>query len=259
MPGVADAAEQARSALAAAHRHRFNLRGWPKSAAVAASRAARASDVLADGEDTTLPAAERRSSSQGRMSAVADHEGRPTADPDSVPVTPAVAVATALGVDTVENTVATWRRAPLQVLARMHVLAVGAEADPSLVGRPRSAVVARRLDMLAQLVTGTTSAPAPVLAAIVHAELLSLRPFGSHDGVVARGAARLTTIATGLDPHGLGVPEIEWMRRPADYTSAIDGYSAGDASGVAEWIIFCCRAMEVGAAEAVKIADSFTS
>ena len=60
-------------------------------------------------------------------------------------------------------------------------------------------------------------APAPVIAAVAHGEMLTLAPFGSADGVVARAVSRLVTIATGLDPHGLGVPEVFWMRRAADY------------------------------------------
>lgn len=245
-PGIVDAAERARSALAAVHRHRFNLRGWSRSAAIAGSRAARASDLLAAAEQDGASGAP--SSFPGSWS-----------DPQEVPTTPAIAVATALGVDAIETTVATWRRAPLQVLARLHVLAAGADADPASVGRPRSAAVARRLDLLAQLLTGATAAPAPIVTAIAHAELLSLQPFGSHDGVVARGAARLTAIASGLDPHGLGVPEIEWMRRPGDYRAALARYAEGGPDAVLAWVEMCCRAMETGAAEAVKIADSLAS
>ncbi|WP_066907739.1 oxidoreductase [Millisia brevis] len=241
-PGIVDAAERARSALAAVHRHRFNLRGWSRSAAIAGSRAARASDLLAAAEQP------------GGAGSVPSWS-----DPQEVPTTPAIAVATALGVDAIDTTVATWRRAPLQVLARLHVLAAGADADPASVGRPRSTAVARRLDLLAQLLTGATAAPAPIVTAIAHAELLSLRPFGSHDGVVARGAARLTAIASGLDPHGLGVPEIEWMRRPGDYRTALTAYAEGSPEAVLEWVEMCCRAMEAGAAEAVKIADSLAS
>ncbi|MDQ2637392.1 MAG: oxidoreductase, partial [Actinomycetota bacterium] len=58
LPGVAQACEEARDALGRAHRHRFNLRGWPATAAESALRGARASSVLdrgslqlADGDD----------------------------------------------------------------------------------------------------------------------------------------------------------------------------------------------------------------
>src|SRR5690606_41121040 len=75
---------------------------------------------------------------------------------------------------------------PLQVLARMHVLAAADLTDDAdALGRPRPADgVAPRLELLAQLVTGATSVPGPVLTAVVHGELLTLRPFGSADGVL---------------------------------------------------------------------------
>ncbi|MGB2921114.1 MAG: oxidoreductase, partial [Mycobacterium sp.] len=49
LPGVVQAGDEAREALGRAHRHRTNLRGWPKSAAEASLRAARASSVLDGG------------------------------------------------------------------------------------------------------------------------------------------------------------------------------------------------------------------
>ena len=45
--------------------------------------------------------------------------------------------------------------------------------------------------------------PPLLRAAVVHGELLALRPFAGPNGVVARAAARLTLIAGGLDPRGL--------------------------------------------------------
>ena len=65
--------------------------------------------------------------------------------------------------------------------------------DDDRLGRPRAeAGVGRRLEMLADIVT-STHVPAPVLAAVVHGELLVLQPFGVADGVVARGVSRLAT------------------------------------------------------------------
>ena len=55
LSGVAEAAAEAGEALGRAHRHRTNLRGWPKTAAEAALRAARASSVL-DGGALQFPA-----------------------------------------------------------------------------------------------------------------------------------------------------------------------------------------------------------
>jgi hypothetical protein len=153
--------------------------------------------------------------------------------------------------------VGVWQRAPLQALARLHMLAAADLVDEDQLGRPRAdADVGPRLELLAKIVTGGSGAPAPVIAAVAHGELLTLAPFGSADGVVARAVSRLVTIATGLDPHGLGVPEVSWMRRAADYRDAARGFAAGTPDGIAAWLVLCCRAMRTGAQEALSIADS---
>jgi hypothetical protein len=74
--------------------------------------------------------------------------------------------------------------------------------------------------------------------------------------VVARGVARLVTIASGLDPHGLGVPEVFWMRRAAEYRSASEGFAAGTEKGLTEWLLMSCRALQAGAREAESIANT---
>jgi len=101
--------------------------------------------------------------------------------------------------------------------------------------------------------------PAPVLAAVVHGELLTLAPFGTADGVVARAVSRLVTIATGLDPHGLGVPEVYWMRHTGDYRAAARGFSSGTPDGLAAWLVLSARALHAGAREALAIAQAVSS
>jgi hypothetical protein len=110
--------------------------------------------------------------------------------------------------------------------------------------------------VLAGLLTGGTKAPGPLLVSIVHGELLALAPFESANGVVARAAARLTSIATGLDPKGLGVPEVSCLRRQDEYDAALVGFTTGEPEGVGRWILFCCSALEAGAREASSIADA---
>jgi hypothetical protein len=239
LPGVADAGDQAREALGRAHRHRANLRRWPVTAAEAALRAARASAVL-DGGGLKLD-------EQLDVSATSD------------PVF-AGALRVAQALEGGETTlVGVWQRAPLQALARLHMLAAADQVDETRLGRPRADPdVGPRLELLARIVTGGTRAPAPVIAAVAHGELLTLAPFGSADGVVARAVARLITIATGLDPHGLGVPEVTWMRRAAEYRDAARGFATGTADGIAAWLVLCCRAMRAGAQEALSIAESLT-
>ena len=241
LPGVAAASDQARDALGRAHRHRANLRRWPVTAAEAALRSARASAVL-----------ERRGLEPDQQL-----DEQPDISVISDPVfAGALRVAQALeGGQT--NLVGVWQRAPLQALARLHMLAAADRVDESRLGRPRADVdVGPRLELLAKVVTGGTGVPAPVIAAVAHGELLTLAPFGSADGLVARAVSRLVTIASGLDPHGLGVPEVSWMRRAAEYRDAARGFAAGTPDCVTAWLVLCCRAMRSGAQEALSIAES---
>ncbi|MGU3433079.1 oxidoreductase [Actinomycetes bacterium M1A6_2h] len=239
LPGVREAAERSRDALGAVHRHKSNRRGWPASAAEAAVRAARASAGI-EGASLDLPA-----------------EGE-SADPV---LAGALRVAQALDGDSLPIMVTTWQRAPLQALARLHLLAAAdLVTDHEELGRPRGDVsVAERLGLLADLVTGGTQVPAPIVAAVVHGELLSVRPFGTADGVVARAASRLVAASSGLDPHNLGVPEVSWLRRVGAYRSGADGFASGTEQGVGSWVLLCCGSFEAGATEALSIADAAAS
>lgn len=234
LPGVAEAAEAARAALGKAHRHRTNLRNWPVTAAESAVRGARSSSAL-DGGGITIDTA---------------------SDRDDPVLAGALRVGQALeGGNT--SLVGVWQRAPLQAMARLHALAAADLVDEDRLGRPRlQPDIAARLDLVTRLVTGGSGVPAPVQAAVAHGELLTLASFGSADGVVARGVSRLVTIASGLDPHGLGVPEVYWFRRVDEYRSAAAGFAAGSREGVAAWLLLCCRALEDGAREAMSIAES---
>jgi hypothetical protein len=240
LPGVAEASDRARDALGRAHRHRANLRGWPVTAAEAALRAARASSVLDGGPVRLDDLAEAAQVSDpvfgGALRVAQELEGG---------TGPLIAI---------------WQRAPLQALARLHMLAAADQVDQDRLGRPRTdPQVGPRLELLAELVTGRTRAPAPVVAAVAHGELLTLKPFGSADGVVARAVSRLVTIASGLDPHGLGVPEVSWMRQPAEYRDAASAFADGTRDGVGAWLVLCCRAIQAGAEEALAIAESLPS
>ena len=237
LPGVADAAEAARVALGKAHRHRTNLRNWPITAAESAVRGARSSSSL-DGGGVHI-------------------------DTDAVTDDPVLAGALRVG-QALEGgsttLVGVWQRAPLQALARLHSLAAADLVDEGRLGRPRQVPeIAARLDLMTGLVTGGSSVGAPVLAGVAHGEMLTLAPFGSADGVVARAVSRLVTIASGLDPHGLGVPEVYWLRRADEYRSAAAGFGTGTAEAVGAWLLFCCRALEDGAREAISIAEAVTS
>lgn len=236
LPGVAEAADRARKSLEEVHRHKTNRRGWPATATEASVRGARASAAI-DGGSLELPA---------------------DGDIQDPILAGALRVSAALDGDALPAIVEVWRRAPMQVLARLHVLAAaGLVEDPDTLGRPRvDPGVGERLDALSQLVTGGTSVPAPVLAAVAHGELASLKPFGQADGVIARAVSRLISTATGLDPHNLGVPEVYLLKRRKAYVAALDGFAAGGPEGVANWVITCCGALETGAQEALGIAEA---
>ena len=232
LPGVADAVSRARAALVGVHNHPVNRRGWPATAAEAGLRAARASAAL-DGAPLT-----------------SDDEVRdPVLDG-------AVRAAEELG-----RLLPVWRTAPLQVLARLHVLAaaglVPAGEQQAVLGRPRpNQAVAARLGLLADLITGGTAVAAPVLVAVVHGELLALEPFDTANGVVARAAARLAAVATGLDPKGLAVPEVGHLRHASEYRQAAAGFATGKPDAIATWLRHCCAQWEIGAREGRSIADA---
>lgn len=166
--------------------------------------------------------------------------------------------------------VGAWSRAPLQALAALHVLAARGISPDDALGRPRTddtaddplrlgllppaAEVAARLDLLAQVVTAPTDAPALVVAGVVHGELLALRPFPWGSGLVARAAVRLVLADRGLDPGLLTVPEAGMLGpgRP-EYVRAARGFASGTPDGVAAWLVWHARAVALGAGEARSV------
>lgn len=152
----------------------------------------------------------------------------------------------------------TWTTAPRQALARLHALAAADLVDDDeRLGRPRpDPEVGPRLELLADLVTGGTKVPAFVLAAVAHGELLTLAPFGVADGVVARAVSRLITMSSGLDPHGLGVPEMFWMKQSGNYRAAARGFASGTPNGLGAWLVLSNQALHAGAREALQIAQA---
>jgi len=229
LPGIATAADEARDAVDGLRRHRVLRRSSAAVTAEAALHAARASAAL-DGADYPL----------------ADVRAAEITDPV---LQGALRVSGALG-----GLVDTWRVAPLQVLARLHVLAAAERVPESRLGRPIAS--SARLNALAQLVVGQTEAPAVLAAAVVHAELLSVAPFDVGNGVVARAAARLAMVAAGLDPHAHSVPEVGHLEAAADYAAALAAYSAGSPAGVAHWLRHCCAAACRGAQEGLAICEA---
>jgi len=148
----------------------------------------------------------------------------------------------------------TWTRAPRQALARLHALAAADLADPDELGRPRPGT-AERLDTLAA-VLGSTSAPAVVVAGVVHGELLGLDAFPPVSGLVARAAVRLTLVERGLDPKSLVVVEAGHRELRVAYDQALAAYRTGSPEGIATWLVHCADALVAGAQEATAICEA---
>ncbi|HSV37179.1 MAG TPA: oxidoreductase [Nocardioidaceae bacterium] len=134
---------------------------------------------------------------------------------------------------------------PLQVLARLHTLAAkGVVADEDL-GRPVQG--AARLSDLSHLLLEDTTAPALVAAAVAHAELISVAPFVSHNGIVARAFERLIMVARGVDPTSLVVPEAGHLASRREYESNLRAYRDGGTAGVHAWLLYAASAYAAGA------------
>ncbi len=138
-------------------------------------------------------------------------------------------------------------RSPLQVFARLHTLAGKGVVDEADLGRPRDATAAQRLRDLAGLLVAPSEAPALVVAAVVHAELATVAPFVSHNGIVARAAERLVLVARGVDPKSLVVPEAGHLRLRREYESNLRGYRDGGAAGVHAWLLYAAEGYAAGA------------
>ncbi|MET9554282.1 oxidoreductase [Streptomyces sp. NPDC006645] len=274
LPGVPDAVDSVRKAVDLVYGHRVMRRRSNEVTSEAALRAARGSAALS-GADWALEEVRRRSD----FGAAAD----------ALTVGAALRLTAEAG-----QLLSIWRQSPVRVLARLHLVAAGgAGADTDTgggagglagetIGRPRLAgepvvetpgpdspkplieaplpaadEVAGRLDGLSELVIAGSSAPALVTAAVVHGELLALRPFGSYNGLVARAAERIVLIGSGLDPKSICPSEVGHAELGrAAYVAAFDGYLSGTPGGMAAWITHCGRAVELGVRESTAVCEA---
>lgn len=139
----------------------------------------------------------------------------------------------------------TLSTAPLQVLARLHALAGrGIVADDDL-GRPQSG--GERLTVLARTLTSPTQAPALLVAAVAHAEVITVAPFVSDNGLVARAFERLILVGRGVDPTSLTVPEAGHLALRKEYESNLRAYATGSRRGVQAWLLYAAEAYAAGA------------
>lgn len=139
------------------------------------------------------------------------------------------------------------RQTPLRAFARLHALAATGTLAEEELGRPRPGASSARLKGLADLLLAPTTAPALVVAAIVHAELVTAAAFSSHNGLVARAAERLVLVARGVDEKSLTVPEAGHLALRAQYESNLRGYASGGQAGVHAWLLYGAEAYSAGA------------
>jgi len=305
LPGVAEAVADARRAVDRLYGHRVMRRRAAEVTSESALRGARASAAL-DGANWPLEEVRRRSDFG--------------TDPEARTIGGALRANAEAG-----QLLGTWRHSPLQVLARLHLLASGDSGSgdsgsggaggpsgtdgtagrPRLAGEPVTArfgaalpvaeevgvtpgaaaggagaaavpsfelppppaaeEVAARLDGLARLLIARggkkhpnqLTAPALVVAAVVHGELLTLQPFGAHNGLVARAAQRIVLIAEGLDPQAICPVEVGLAELGTDaYRNALGGYASGTAEGMAVWIRHCGAALRLGVRESTAVCEA---
>ncbi|GHE83798.1 oxidoreductase [Streptomyces spiralis] len=252
LPGVAESVESVRKAVDRVYGHRIMRRRSNAITSEAALRGARGSAALS-GADWALEEVRRRTDFSG------DDEAR------------VLGAALRLTAEA-GQLLSIWRQSPLRVLARLHLVAAAGTEDT--VGRPRqegedvheplielplprAAEVSGRLEGLSELIVAGTSAPALVTAAVVHGELLALRPFVSHNGLVARAAERIVLIASGLDPKSVCPAEVGHAELGrAAYLAALDGYVSGTPEGMAAWIGHCAKAVELGVRESTAVCEA---
>ena len=270
LPGVPEAVAEARTAVDRLLGHRMLRRRSAEVTAESALRGARASAEL-EGAPVEL---ERL---RGQLLA-----GQSLSVPGPPAATAVVEGAVRLHAE-LGGQLAAFERAPRQALARLHVLAAAGLLPADALGRPRSGPrpagrpglladldpdplglgdppppgeVSARLDGLAGLLTAPTVAPAVVVAAVVHGELLVLQPFEALDGLVARAAARLVLVSRGLDPKAVSAPEVGHAETRDSYREAARAYAAGGPEGVAVWVSHCARAVALGARVGVAVCEA---
>ncbi|MFF4343137.1 oxidoreductase [Kitasatospora sp. NPDC001540] len=277
LDGVPEAVAEVRKNVDRLYGHRVMRRRAGEVTSESALRGARASAAL-EGADWPLEEVRRRTDFG--------------ADPEARTVGAALRLSAEAG-----QLLSVWRTSPLQVLARLHLLAVG-DDDPA-AGRPRRdgeqagplfpvevaatetaaagapdgpvgelppppppAEAAARLDQLAGLLAAraerpTGGAPALVVAAVVHGELLALRPFGSHNGLVARAAQRIVLTAEGLDPKAICPAEVGLAELgTAAYRRALLGYLEGTPEGVSRWVVHCAAGLGLGVRESTAVCEA---
>ena len=151
-----------------------------------------------------------------------------------------------------------WPTAPLQVLARLHLLAAADVAEPDDLGRPTDATSARRLQsMVAEI--GRSPAPGR-----------RCRPWSWPPSCTRRLRRRSSPSAessgappnvpcsasTGVDRTGVLVPEQGHLNEAEGYLTDRARLLTGTDVAVATWVERCCRAYTAGAEVTAQMVGS---
>ncbi|NTW39341.1 MAG: cell filamentation protein Fic [Cellulomonadaceae bacterium] len=270
LPGVVAAVDEARQACETLRWHRALRRQWPVARTEAGVRAAWACAVV---DGVRFPVELVRDVARGAAA--------PPGGADGDVLTGALRVQAAVERHMTAPGATSGVRVPFgQLVAGLHVAATGRSGEPEPVvtagvaGRPRADEPPRdlrglgpapsggelvsRLAALGDLLAAPSSSavPALVTAAVVHGEVLALRPFTHGNGAVARGLFRHLITLGGVDPVGVVVPDVLWADEPALYLSTAARFSTGTAEGVALWLRYCAASVVRGAQEGTAIADA---
>jgi Fic/DOC family len=261
LPRIPEQVEAAREACTRLRWHNALRRRVPEAAAESRVRGAFASAEL---EGAGVPVDVIRDVVRGAS----------TWSPEPDPVERTVRGVVAATAET-EHVAPVVLSAPLQALARLHTAAARDLVDDvAVLGRPRvegeecreltdlgpapaAAEVTARLRAVTEVLLATPRLPVVVAAALVHAELTTVRPFVRGNAVVARALDRAVVQAGGLDPTGVAVTEAgHGAQGGAAYLGALSAYGRGDVAGVGLWVSHCCTAVRAAAAEGQKVADA---
>jgi len=259
LPGIAEATEAARQSCTQLRWHEALRRRVPEAAAESRVRGARASAAL-DGAEMDL----------GLVRDLMRGATPWPPSPDPLEAVLRGAVQATAETEHIRSTVVT---APSQALARVHAAAAGHLLPQSQVGRPRQggevslefsdlgpspdeSVVRERLSGILEILLCARDGSAVVVAALVHAEIATVRPFVRGNGLVARAMERAIIQASGMDPTGVAVVELGHNTGGPAYLGALAAYATGSPRGVALWITHCAGAIVAGAQEGGRIADA---
>lgn len=266
LPGVVEAVGQAREAATALRWHEALRRRIPQAAAESRVRGATATALLEGSEPV---------GSEGTVALVRDlmrgaAQWPQAPDPAERMLKAAVQVTAAT-----EAPTAASLASPAQLLVRLHVAAASDLLPPDQVGRPRrageecaeftdlppalpAAQLPERLDLIYDLLRAVQAgSSALVVGALVHAELVTTRPFVTGNGLVARALERVVHRVGGLDPTGVAVPELGHSAKVgADYRGALTAYSQGGSQGVRLWLLQSAEAALAGVQAGTSIADA---